>query len=360
MGGGVQELDGLIGAIYEAGALPELWGEMLDTVSSQVGALGGNLIVSSSAGLTITSSPFAAEITRDFAEAGWNAQNTRVDRLLARANHPGFLTDADLHTSEELASLPIYKEFLTPRGADAGAATVITGANHDGIVIAFEAFTDHETSQKAVPILNRLRPHFARAAVLSSRAQRERAAIFLEAFNAIATPVGLLDVRGKLLATSDAFVPLLDDLVVDGIARMRLIDTDADKHLAELLQTASLQKTGASIVLRNERKLGTAVLHLIPTRRQARDLFSKVAYFAVVARPDNSSLPNADILSALFDLTPAEATVTRGIAMGQSTADLVRELEVTQETIKSHLKKIFAKTATHRQSDLALLVAGFR
>jgi DNA-binding CsgD family transcriptional regulator len=301
-----------------------------------------------------------AQIAREFEEAGWNAQNSRVDRLLARANHPGFLTDADLHTAEELASLPIYTEFLIPRRAEAGAATAITGADHDSIVIAFESFTDHGAARKAVPFLDRLRPHFARAAVLSSRVQHERAETLLEAFNTIATPVGLLDGRGKLLAASDAFALLLDDLVVDGVFRLRLIDKEADNHLADLLQTASLRHRGASIALRNGQKAGAAALHLVPARRQARDLFSKVAYFAVIARPDNASLPSADLLSALFDLTPAEARVTRGIARGGTTADLMRELNVTQETIKSHLKKIFAKTATNRQSDLALLIAGFR
>ncbi|WP_161566036.1 helix-turn-helix transcriptional regulator [Caenibius tardaugens] len=353
-------MDSLIGTIYEAGALPQFWGSMLDGVALQINALGGNLITSSPAGLTITSSPSVELATREFNEAGWNADNSRVNRLLARANHPGFLTDADLHTAQELASLPIYTEFLTPRGAAAGAATVITGANHDGIVIAFEAFTEHATAHKAVPLLNRLRPHFARAAVLSSTVQQERAETLLEAFNATRTPVGLLDAKGKLLMASDAFDPLLDDLVVDGAFRLRLMDVEADNHLAELLQTATLTNKGASIALRNDKKQGAAVLHLIPARRQARDLFSKVAYFTVIAHPDNTSLPSADVLSALFDLTPTEARVTRGIAMGQSTAELVRELNVTQETIKSHLKKIFAKTATHRQGDLALLITGFR
>lgn len=356
----MQELDGLIAAIYEAGALPEYWGEMLETVSARINAIGGNLITSSPAGLTITSSPSVEEVAREFEEAGWNARNSRVGRLLARADHPGFLTDADLHTPEELASLPMYTEFLTPRGADAGAATVIAGANHDGIVIAFEAFTDHAAAYRAIPLLDRLRPHFARAAVLTGRVQQARDAARLDTFNALATPVGLLDAKGKLLAASDAFAPLLDDLVVDGARRLRLTDREADDHLAHLLQSPGLAQAGASLALRNKERLGTAVLHLVPARRQARDLFSKVAYFAVIARPDNASLPSADILSALFDLTPAEARVTRGIAIGRSTADLVRELDVTQDTIKSHLKKIFAKTATRRQGDLALLVAGFR
>lgn len=85
-----------------------------------------------------------------------------------------------------------------------------------------------------------------------------------------------------------------------------------------------------------------------------------IASFAVLARPDNEALPAIDIIGALFDLTPAEARIARGIARGLSPAELARELEVTQETVRSHLKRVFSKTATNRQNELARLVSGFR
>lgn len=357
-GGGLEQIDSLIGTIYEAGALPELWGDAMEKIAAHVGARGGNLIVSSRSGFRITSSPSVAEITREFDAAGWNTQNSRVSRLLARANHSGFLTDADLHTVEELQSFPMYTEFLRPRGADAGAATVIMGASNDAIVLAFEAFSDHGAASSAVALLNRLRPHLARAAILSGRVQDQQLTNQMITLNVIGAPVALLGGKGKLIAASDRFSTLLDDLVIDSPKRLHLNDPEADNRLAQVLSDAN--GAGASIAIRNRENIGAAVLHLMPAAWNARDLFSKVAYFALIARPDNTMLPSTDIIAALFDLTPAEARVARGVALGRSAMELAQEMEVGHETIKSHLKKAFAKTSTKRQGELALLVSSFR
>lgn len=351
------QFDSLIGSIYEAGALPELWMQTLEEIASSFNAMGGNLIVATPAGLVLSSSPSAADITREFDEQGWNRENSRVTRLLERADHPGFLTDRDLHTAEELRTLPMYSQFLTPRGADAGAATVIMGANDDGIIVAFEAFRDHATARDAVPWLNRLRPHLARATVLSSRIQAARVSTLLDAFSAISIPVAMLDAKGKILSATDYFFAAARDVVMDSPNRLRIADPEADARLVEALGILTADRTGTSIALRDREKTGIAVLHLIPARRDARDLFSNVSAFAIIARPDNKSLPSVDIISALFDLTPAEARVARSVASGKSTNALSAELGISRETVRSHLKRAFAKTSTTRQSELASLIS---
>src|SRR5690242_14356555 len=91
-------VDDLIASIYEAGAFPDRWPATLHKLGITLGARGGNLIRSTSTSLEMQSSPGVAEVTEAFARAGWNEQNSRVTRLLARAGHPGFLTDSDLHS----------------------------------------------------------------------------------------------------------------------------------------------------------------------------------------------------------------------------------------------------------------------
>ena len=68
-------------------------------------------------------------------------------------------------------------------------------------------------------------------------------------------------------------------------------------------------------------------------------------------------VPAADIISALYDLTPAEARVARSIAQGYSPAEVARQLNLSSETIRSQLKRVFAKTSTKRQSELSLLIS---
>jgi DNA-binding CsgD family transcriptional regulator len=352
-------VDDLIGLIYEAGALPELWPSALDMIAAHVGGGGGNLIRSSASGISFQSSPRAAELTAEFDRQGWNRENSRVGRLLAQSQHPGFLTDLDVHTMEEIRSLPMYTEFLTPNGADAGAATVIQGSDHDGLVLAIEMFRNHDTAFAAVPLLNRLRPHMARAAMLSSRIQADRVTTVVDAFNASGLALALLDRNGRALGMSDRFAMHLDGVLLDASNRLRITDPLADERLKDSLARLQAKGVGSSIAIRNADMAGIAVLHLVPARRDARSLFSNIAAFAILARPDNDMLPASDIIAALYDLTPAEARVARGIAEGLSPSALALKLGTSPATVRSQLKMVFAKTSTGRQGELVALLSRF-
>jgi DNA-binding CsgD family transcriptional regulator len=350
---------GLLGRIYEAGALPDRWPLALDAIADHVGALGGNLIRSTAAGVSIAPSPRIAEVTLEFDDEGWNVDNSRIIRLLARANHGGFLTDSDLHSAEEIATLPIYRDFLTPRGADAGAATVIQGPVDDGLVITFEAFASHSASRAAVPLLNRLRPHLARAASLSSEVRLAQVGSLVDALNMIGVAVALLDAKGQVVSASQQFAAAFDDLLLDLRSRLCLTDPAGDRRLAKALTLLGKTGRGQSIAVRNREGFGCGVLHLLPARNEARDLFANVATFAVLSRPENRQIPGADVIGALFDLTPAEARVARQVAQGRSPIEIAGELGISAETARSHLKRVFAKTSTNRQSELAALIGKF-
>ena len=60
----------------------------------------------------------------------------------------------------------------------------------------------------------------------------------------------------------------------------------------------------------------------------------------------------------MFGLTAAEAQVAIDIAAGRSVEDIAASRSVTRNTVRSQLKSIFDKTNTHRQLQLATLVAG--
>ncbi len=59
----------------------------------------------------------------------------------------------------------------------------------------------------------------------------------------------------------------------------------------------------------------------------------------------------------LFDLTPAEARITGLLVEGQSVATIARAQAVTENTVRMHLKSVFAKTGVSRQSELVSLLA---
>jgi DNA-binding CsgD family transcriptional regulator len=63
------------------------------------------------------------------------------------------------------------------------------------------------------------------------------------------------------------------------------------------------------------------------------------------------------LLSKAFGLTPAEARLASIIAEGLNPERAAEELGISKGTARNQLKAIFAKTATHRQAELAALLS---
>jgi DNA-binding CsgD family transcriptional regulator len=66
--------------------------------------------------------------------------------------------------------------------------------------------------------------------------------------------------------------------------------------------------------------------------------------------------PSAAIIAKTFRLTPAEAKLACIIARGAPPEIAARELKISRETARNQLKSVFAKTDTHRQSELVALL----
>ena len=67
--------------------------------------------------------------------------------------------------------------------------------------------------------------------------------------------------------------------------------------------------------------------------------------------------PEASLLAAAFDLTPAEARVAALLTTGASLEQAASQLGVSVGTLRFQLRAVFAKTGTGRQADLLTLLA---
>jgi DNA-binding CsgD family transcriptional regulator len=74
---------------------------------------------------------------------------------------------------------------------------------------------------------------------------------------------------------------------------------------------------------------------------------------AVVFASDGESRSlGAHALIAKHALTPTEASVAKRLACGMGLEQIARELDISLNTVRGHLKQIFSKTGTHRQVEL--------
>jgi DNA-binding CsgD family transcriptional regulator len=76
----------------------------------------------------------------------------------------------------------------------------------------------------------------------------------------------------------------------------------------------------------------------------------------LIIDPDRKIEDAAAIAHKFYDLTPAEYRVCLQLMNGRTLAEASRNLGIRLDTAKSHLKKVFAKTHTRRQSELVRLL----
>ena len=152
---------------------------------------------------------------------------------------------------------------------------------------------------------------------------------------------------------------LLGTTARDG-PRFALADPAADRLLAEALQTLAavgLASTRSIPVPATEAE-PPAVAHVLPVKRSARDLFTAASAIVVITPLAQDRLPGLSVLEGLFDLTPAEARVARGITGCRTVEQIAAESGTSPQTVRSQLKSVMAKTGVNRQVELVRLLSG--
>jgi DNA-binding CsgD family transcriptional regulator len=299
----------------------------------------------------------------DYIEQGWPARTDRPFRLVA-AQHAGFLGDLDVYTREEMDTEPVFNEFFRPRGIGWGVATAIQVPNGDTLVFDIERRIETGPVDRAtIARLDPLRPHLARASLLSARLAFERARAAAMALEMIGIPAAVISKDKRVLAANPGLEKMMPDTVMDRKERVSLTDPNADMLLAEAL--ARLQSSDGGGCVRSfpippVEGRPPLIVHLVPIRRNAQDIFSSAAGILVMTPVVPAEVPTAEVLQGLFDLTPAEARVARSVAERQTVDAIADALGLSRETIRSQLKSVLAKTGTSRQAELAALLAGSR
>jgi DNA-binding CsgD family transcriptional regulator len=352
----------LIDRIYEAGAISETWPDVLETISDRFKGTGGVLFAIAPEGTQRwVVSPKMRSRYEEFVRDGWVAINRRPQRLAA-LNYFGFVTDFDVFTQAEMDEDPVYTEFYAKRGMGWASGSMIPIPSGDMLVYSFErAFAKGPFEDFEVSALDALRPHLARAAMLSARLDLKAAKAMTATLQAIGLPGAVLKPGGQLYAANDMFQKLIPGVVRDRRERLALVNASADRLLAD---TLSRLKQGAakgqsrSIPLAACEEHPAFVVHIVPVKGLANDVFARSLALLVVTPLDRKAVPNAEVLQGLFDLTPAEARVARGIAEGKTIEAVAAAAGLSRETIRSQLAATLGKTGLSRQVELAALLSG--
>lgn len=355
------EDDDLVDRIYEAGAVPELWPSVLEELG-RVGRVSGALLFAvRDQAVHWTASPGLREMSKGYFEAGYPGRDDRTARLLAY-DHQGFVTDLDVFTRDEWEADPIRREFFVPRGYGWGVATGIRVPTGDLLIFHGERLLeDGPVERDVVRRLDLLRPHLARAALMSARIAFERAQGAVAALEMVGIPAAVLGPRGAAIATNGLLESLNPAVVQSRPTRLGFANAGADQMLAVALEAAEAglhEGSARSIPIPATEGSVPLVAHLLPIRASAREVFTGAAAVLLMTPVTPRALPDAAVIQGLFDLTPAEARIARALGTGMTIGQIAASSGASAATVRNQVQAVFGKTGMHRQADLVGLLQG--
>ncbi len=349
----------VIDRIYECSVVPELWPQMLTDIAGLVDAQGG-LLFSARKTLHWTASDTVRDVFAEYVNDGWFTRCSRRVCIM-NAAEPGFFTEQDFWTEDQMGADPIYRDFFRPRGLGWSAGTALRVPSGDNIVFSMErALTRGPIERDHLDRLDGLRPHLARSALISARLGLQRAEGATDALTALRLPALLLDDAGRVVEANEMIQGMGDQIGFGAGERLVLPDRLANEQLADRLAALGTHAgdQSCSLPLRDGMGQPVGVLHVVPVRRAAHDIFGR-GYALVVLTPiGTDKSPSADLMRSLFDLTRSESRVARGLAAGKTAEEIAKEGDVALTTVRSQIRRVLEKTGCQRQAEVVALLAG--
>jgi len=353
----------IIDRVYEAALVPELWSSVLNDLKT-VGDAAGTILFAATDRSTVGLATEGVESVLEAAQSPyWAPRNTR-GQLLLTLPQAEFHSDADHFTQDQMGADPLYTDLHWKLGLGYAAATWISPPNGDNLIISIERRRDRGPFEREV--INRLtglRPHIARSAILAARMEFEKIRTANFAFEVSGLPAAAVASDGSVIDCNASFEGLGGQARIGSLNRLQLANKNAQDILQHSLAMVHVRDpnfitAARSIALPESGEVPASVMHLIPVRRVARDLFSRAAIFVVITALGDRKLPPANVVQGLFDLTSSETKVAMALAENLTVSEAAARYGISRETVRHHLKSIFLKTGLSRQSEVVSAIGG--
>jgi len=321
---------------------------------------GASLFVTNPDITAWTASKNSQPIAERFVADGWYWRGQLMSRI-HKSRHHGFLRDLDLCSEAELDEEPIYRDNWRKLGLWWGAATAFALPTGEALsIVLSRTAAQGPAGAEAIQRLDMLRPHFARTAVMAARLHLARAQAASQTLAALGMAAMVLAESGKVLAANSLIENLVNHVHWRAGGRVTLADKSADDMLTDALARIAVNDNGGvrSFPVRDATTDTLMVGHVVPIKFSARDIFASSSAVFVLVPVTAPSSPPVELVMSLFDLTPAEARVARGLAAGKTVDDLAGDNGVSPNTVRVQVRGVLEKTGCQRQTDVVALLGG--
>jgi DNA-binding CsgD family transcriptional regulator/PAS domain-containing protein len=365
------QLSRLIGAIYDCALDPDLWEPTLKELTKA--------FVSQTAVLGLTDlgreTALASKIVG--MEPGWQHVLEQHGPEIHSFTAPAFPTQGSLDepfvvsrrlSAEYCATSLYFHEVLRAWGLVDTIQLMVISTPTRLAGLGFGRGEQHGLiTDREIELARLLLPHVRRALTITdvldvnviARGRVE------EAFNLFGCAIVLIDARGGILFANRSAEEMFaaGTLVRGNGGVLRAVSSSAAAELRAAIALAAgheaeLGKVGLAIRLSGDDP-PSVLAHLLPlTGSQRRASLQPAAVAAVFIRKAIVEFePALEVLARLHKLTGTELRVLKAIVGTGGVPEVAAALGISGSTVRSHLKRLFEKTATHRQADLVKLAA---
>jgi DNA-binding CsgD family transcriptional regulator len=346
----------------EAALDPTIWPEIMEQISTTLGATGAVLLQSDIRTPDVPRTRSLDGLARRYFGDGWATRDVRGNKgipLLARG--APVIIDQDFVTSDQMQRDPFYNDCLIAEGFEWFAGVGFRAGSALWILTFQRTHREGAFDPSDKGILAQLSQPMTEAASLSKAVGRVVLSGITNALDLVREPALVLDRMGFVLDANPRAERLFDDEFRIRERRIYIRDQRASAALNECLEKlraipdVSPVATAPVVVHRYRRR--PVVIRALPIPGAVRSPFLGARALIILRELGPRPAPDPELLSTIFGMTHAESRLASLIAVGLSPQQAATELRVSPATVRNQLKAVFAKTGAHRQSELAALIA---
>lgn len=366
------DYDKLVSSIYDCAANPELWPDTLALIRDAVGgayALVGFIDMTETAQ---NQQPFVKRHNSVWDEdwllkleravmsipGGGGLQNTSVDESWTQLSQT---------PEAEFQKSVFYKSLIGPMNLrDTINTTYLRRPTMAGM-LSIPCYKSREPySEKETQFTQTLTPHIRRAMMINDMVDKGKmaTALYRQVLDRLSVAVFVVGPGRRLVFTNARGEDMLlaDDLLSLNNRTLQAkrtagVETAFDDALDRALKgDSAVGISGIGVPLFSLKGERAAAYVLPVAGNDIRGAMGSGHCSVFVARRGEQQPITIEVLRTLFDLTVSEARVATLLSKGEKPQNIATALDVSINTIRSHLKHAYAKTDTADQTSLSALI----
>lgn len=365
MGFSIDLSDRFLDLVYDAATEPELWSSVLTEISDLTESQGGALFGQSTRKVFFD---YNGRLDADCIRLYQAQHVSNVWSEYMFRQPVGRLVGSDeIAPLSTLCQTSFFDDILRPQEiAHSVMAKLFGNDDFHGAFNICRSERQGPMDEGGRRLISAMVPHLRRSVALGFRLDGYRAIQRAEyaVLDQLASGVILLDQRNRILylnAAARLFGLEGGALSLRGGTLRTRCQAHA-KRLDDLILGAQrgMPASAMSIPRVGDGQLLTVLISSVRGRdieRFADMNMPDAAVLVFVVDPANSRGLSISWIMDAYGLTPAEARVALAASTGASIPKVATSLLLSQNTIKTHLRRVYAKTGTSRQAELARVIA---